>query len=304
MRMDDLSSWLRLREPADSNARSAEVMQTIVQALGAAAEVRVLDLATGTGANLRYLVPRLPPRQRWLVVDHDPALLARLPVLTSEWGAARGLRVTADAAGCTIRGGDLECCVETRRVDLDRLEDAGLFADRHLVTASALLDLVSNRWLEALAARCRAVRAAVLFALTYNGWSACSPPEPGDDAVRELLNRHQLRDKGLGGPAAGPAAARAAVRAFTAEGYQVRSERSPWRLGSDDCELQRMLIDGWAQAATEQSSGDAPSIADWRRRRHGHLAAGTSEVAVGHDDLAAWLPRIPQEPGASGGPGD
>jgi hypothetical protein len=282
---DTLSTWLQLREAADAAARSTSLTRLIADALPAREPVRALDLATGTGANLRYLAPHLPPVQHWLVVDRDPTLLALLPALTSTWGLARQYDVRTDATGCAIRAEGFECHVETRQLDLGVLPDE-IFAGRHLVTASALLDLVSERWLIELAARCRAVGAAVLFAITYNGWSSCSPAEPEDEMIRDLLNRHQKRDKGLGGPAAGPDAAECARRSFEAMGYCVGIEPSDWTLGSAEHELQRRLIEGWAEAAFDMHA-DTTTIAGWRDRRLEHLDGGRSRIVVGHLDVAA-----------------
>jgi len=289
--MDDtLSSWLQLREPADTAARSGSLTELIAGTLRQHEPLRVLDLATGTGSNLRYLAPRLPHRQqRWLVVDRDAALLARIPGLMSSWGAARQYEVRTSANGCVMRGEWLECDVETKQLDLGRLDEVELFAGRHLVTASALLDLVSERWLTALAVRCRAIGTAALFAITYNGSSSCSPAEPEDDMVRDLLNRHQKRDKGLGGPAAGPEAPECAARCFAEAGYRVRTEPSDWMLGPAGQELQRRLIDGWAEAAMEMDA-DPATIAGWRDRRIRHVDAGRSRIVVGHVDLGAYLP--------------
>ena len=164
-----------------------------------------------------------------------------------------------------------------------------MFAGRHLVTASALLDLVSAQWLDTLAARCRASGAAVLFALTYNGESGCSPVEPEDDFIRSLMNRHQNTDKGLGGPAAGPDAANCAERSFAAAGYQVLRDASNWLLPPDRRELQTLLIEGWAHAAVEIAPEHTSTIRSWLARRLAHVEAGRSRVIVGHDDLAAWL---------------
>jgi hypothetical protein len=305
--MDDtLSTWLQLREPADALARSESLTNLIAAALPDDEPVRVLDLATGTGANLRYLAPRLPGRQRWLVVDRDAALLALMPVLTSSWGAARRYNVRTSANGFAIRAEQLECDVEARQLDLGTGANDDIIRARHLVTASALLDLVSDRWLRALAAQCRSAGTAALFAITYNGKSSCSPVEPEDEMIRDLLNRHQKRDKGLGGPAAGPDAAECAARCFTEAGYVVRTEPSDWTLGSEEGELQRRLIEGWAEAAV-QMRADAGTIARWRDRRIAHLEAGRSRIVVGHLDLAATLPQdqprgsaldIPQSPSA------
>jgi len=287
---DALADWLALREHTDWQARSASLTQAITAVIPHDEPVRVLDLATGTGSNLRFLVGHLPARQHWLLVDQDATLLALVAERTASWAVRRGLDVQPRERGCTIRGSELDVEVETRERNLRTLDDGTLFAGRHLVTASALLDLVSEAWLRALAARCHAVNACVLFTLTYDGRSSCTPAEPGDALVLELFNQHQQTDKGLGGPAAGPAGHSIAQRCFAELGYETRTERSDWVLGSEELDLQRRLLQGWAEAATEVAPDRAPVIAHWLQRRLDHIATNHPRVVVGHHDLAAWLP--------------
>jgi hypothetical protein len=261
------ADWLALREPSDARARSAALTSAIAERLAGG---RVLDLAAGTGANVRYLEGFLRGDRggrHWLLVDNDPALLARAAVLL-------GARES----------------VETRVVDLSEAVEsaaANLCAGQDLVTASALLDLVSERWLTALAGRCADARSAVLFALTYNGGINCSPGEPEDAMVRNLVNRHQRIDKGFG-PALGPDAAASAARAFAALGYHVRRERSDWVLAEDMRDLQQQLIEGWADAAGEIAPEERRRVSGWKTSRLAHVGAGRSRIVVGHDDLAAW----------------
>jgi len=259
-----LSAWLALREPADVAARSSALTNAIVKVLPHGRPLRILDLGSGTGSNVRYLSSRLPGVQEWLLVDHDPELLSE--------------------ASCSTA----TCRIETLSRNLATLDDQVIFSGRDLVTASALLDLVSPQWLDTLATRCRTSGAAVLFALTYNGQSRCSPVEPEDEIVRDLMNRHQKRDKGLGGPAAGPEGVACAERSFVAAGYHVRREPSDWILSPDQRELQRQLIEGWAHAATEIAPEESPLIGAWLARRLALVDAGSSTVIVGHEDLAAW----------------
>ena len=258
------ADWLALREPADHAARSVRLTQAVAEATRDDRVTCILDLAAGTGSNLRYLMTRfVDPRVRpsWLLVDHDPALLARVPK-------------AAD--------------VETRCMDLSRLDDREMLDRCSLVTASALLDLVSERWLQALASQCAVRGAAVLFALSYDGRIVCSPSDPDDGAIVALVNEHQRTDKGFG-PALGPDATACAERCFTNHGYHVERERSDWALTPASAELQRQLIEGWASAAAEIAPSQAATIEGWRRRRLAHVAAHRSELAVGHEDLAGWL---------------
>lgn len=269
MPAESLSGWLSLREAADSAARSAVLTRAVIDHLAGASPIRILDLGAGTGSNLRYLSSRLAVPQHWLLVDHDPRLLEE---------AKR-------RAANTI---PLE--IDTRTMNLVTVDRPEIFSGRHLVTASALLDLVSPQWLDTAAARCCEVGAAALFPLNYNGRSRCTPAEPEDEEVRALMNRHQKSDKGLGGVAAGPDAPDCAERSFLAAGFHVRRETSDWVLEPGQRELQVQLIQGWAHAALELAPERRHRIDDWLARRLAHVTAGRSHIVVGHDDVAAWLP--------------
>ena len=283
---EPLSEWLALREAADWSARSAILVQRVSEALAQSGEVRALDLCTGTGSNLRYLLNRLPGRQRWLVVDRDSTLLGEVPATLSAWAHRNACGVTTDGIVSHVRGGRLDARIETRQMNLGELE-AAIFDGRNLVTASALLDLVSESWLQLLAARCQAAGASALFSITYKGQSSCDPVEPEDEMVRELMNLHQKTDKGLGGPAAGPDAWAVAERVFEEAGYRVERASSDWRVEPIDREFQRQLIEGWAHAAREIEPQHASIVDDWLRRRLAHVAAGRSRIVVGHVDMAA-----------------
>ena len=286
--MGDFSAaWLALREPADFSARSSQLAGVIAHALAHDDTVQALDVASGTGSNVRYLAERLPPCQDWLLVDHDQGLITQAPVRMSEWAAARGYEARVEPDGVLLQGDRLKCRVHTRRVGVADLTNAAIFNGRKLVTASALLDLVSERWLRGLAVRCREHASAALFALNYDGRIHCSPEEGEDELVRELVNRHQRRDKGFGA-ALGSDAAGTAERLFVGAGYQVHRQPSDWVLSPDARGLQQALIDGWAQAAAELAPGESASIQSWRTRRLAHLAQGRSRLRVGHEDVAAW----------------
>ena len=280
------ADWLALREPADAAARSASLAGSSMDGRPRAEPIRVLDLAAGTGANARYLVDRLPREQDWLLVDLDASLLAQVPERMARRMSAPGRVVSTDEHGVRVTGaGRPPIRLTTRRVDLAALDDPALFTNRDLVTASALLDLVSETWLRVLAARCRKAGAAALFALTYDGGMRCTPEDPDDARIRDLVNRHQRTDKGFG-LALGPDAVVAAEHCFAAEGYQVRRERSDWMLAPAMTAIQMQLVDGWAQAAREIAHDDVSSIEDWRRRRLAFIDRGVSAIVVGHEDIA------------------
>ena len=277
------TQWLDLREPLDAASRATPLCTAVAEDLALRrkhpARLAVIDLGAGTGANLRYAAPRLGGAQDWLLVERDPLLRAAIEDRMRSWAP-----ITAAGPPLVLRDAHFECGVRTVQLDLaTQLHELPL-PHEALLTASALLDLVSAPWLASLARRAADAAAIVWFALTYDGAIECQPAEPEDAEVRELFNRHQLNDKGFG-PALGPAAARRAGEIFTAHGYQVRWAPSPWCLGPDQPALQYALIEGWFAAACEIAPQRLAVLRGWLARRRAHIDGGRSELQVGHLDM-------------------
>ena len=278
------AEWLAVREAADWQARSPEVLAAAGRWADRLATrggtLRVLDLGAGTGGNLRCLSPHLPGRQAWTLVDDDPRLLAlaRLP----------------PPRGCIVPMRNRDG-LEVRHVVRD-LASAGSLADIvagvHLITASALFDLVSEAWCRRLIHEVASPYAALLAALTYDGRIALHPEDAFDPDMRALFNRHQRRDKGFG-PALGPTAATMLARLAAATGARVVVGRSDWRLGRGEEALLQALLGGWATAAREMQPEQAAAIEAWASRRLDQSSAGSLRVFVGHLDVLAIWPGKP-----------
>ena len=267
------AAWLALREPHDAAARAAELVGLLrthppMTRNGADAALvarEIVDLGSGSGANLRWLAPRLGGEQAWLLVDHDAALLAAAERTLLEWAAATGAAALAESPArgpgrdgwlddIVVTGADFACRVRRARADLaadlERIE----LPERALVTSSALLDLVSAEWLDALARRCDATSADVYFALTYDGRTVCTPADEEDVEVLELFNRHQRGDKGFGA-ALGPTAGLRAVDTFVARGYRVASRTSDWRIGPGAARVPARAARGLARRRARDRAG-------------------------------------------------
>lgn len=245
------TAWLDLREPADHAARNPVLRSAAASLVGSGG--LIVDLGCGTGSTVRALQPDLAPAVRWRLVDHDPAVLREA-----------GRRTGAETVFCELAREELP------------IEGAAL------VTASALLDLVSAAWIERLADALQAHRCPVYAALSYDGRLSFDPAHPGDGAVVAALNAHQRTDKGFG-PALGPEGATALAAALRSRGFTVRIEDSPWRLGPDDSALAAALLPGIAEVAA--GWGGVAAAEDWRAFRQARATDG--RCVVGHVDLLA-----------------
>ena len=206
------AGWLALREPYDRAARNATVLDAVASAFLDQTAISVVDLACGTGSTLRAVGPHLPPRQNWRLVDNNLSLLAQV----------------ARPPGLP------QLSVITRPVDLARDLELALDGPLDLVTASALLDLVSAEWLDRLIIEAAARRLPVYAALSYDGRTVTDPAAVFDAELLAGFNLHQRTRQGLWpcARAARGSAGRGAVRALRVLGRAgtlglgVRARRS------------------------------------------------------------------------------
>lgn len=267
------ADWLALREPVDHRSRAGELERALIEVLPAGPALRILDLGCGRGSNLHHLAARLGRAQHWILVDHDAALLDQalsdLPALP-------------------------ELSAEARCIDLGEL--TGLAREPiDLVTASALLDLVSADWIDMLTRCLSGWSVPALLTLSVDGrrgfidQSGLDLADAEDAGMRTAFNRHQRVAKSLG-QALGPDAAPALASALTAVGFRVRLAASDWILRAGDPStlgLGRELLAGWAAAVRQLDELPASAIDAWQTRRLAGLEAAELGLRIGHVDLLA-----------------
>lgn len=244
--------WLALREPADHAARDDGLL---AQAAGLVSKgSTVLDLGSGTGSTARAFARAGFDGFAWRFLDNDPALLQN----------------------ASTRHPDAVCVVQ----DLSYPEDIQ-FEGVSFVTASALLDVMTGAWMEALLARVAKANIPIYAALNYNGDMHWTPADTRDAQITMAFNTHQRSDKGLG-PALGPDATATFARLCEAYGYRFHTAQSPWLLRPEDAALQTALLSGIAEAAHEAYAVDAPQ---WAQARHAVVAQ--TQAFIGHTDILA-----------------
>jgi hypothetical protein len=262
------ADWLTLREAADAAARAPELVERVREHIAARPRTVIHDLGSGTGSMGRWLAPRLPGPQHWIMYDRDADLLER--VTASKIGTA------ADGAPVTF---------ETRRGDITRLTADDLDG-ACLVTASALLDMLTLEEVERVVTACAGAGCPTLMMISVVGRVELTPPDPLDADIAEAFNAHQRRAVG-GRRLLGPDAVDATVEAFGRRGARVLVRSSPWRLGPDQADLAAEWFSGWTAAACEARPELARPAAAYVSRRLADAAAGRLGVVVHHDDILA-----------------
>jgi SAM-dependent methyltransferase len=261
------AEWLILREPYDMAARNPVVLKAAIDAFAQKPVLRILDLGCGSGSTLRTIAPRLNAKQDWRLVDYDAALLAR----ANESAAALNIKASAT------------------RADLNREIESVLVEPADLVTMSALLDLVSDEWLERFV-NCVADRGLHVYAaLSYDGLIEMSPWHALDESIIEAVNLHQRSGKSFG-PALGPSAGAAAMEKLMRRGFFVHQGPADWKASEWDVAFQIEIVRGWVGAARETGAMSTQDIEDWLAFRQQHISAGCASLRVGHADFFAVPP--------------
>jgi hypothetical protein len=258
------AEWLALRESYDLRARNPIVLEAVATLFKSHDAVSVVDLACGAGSTVRALSSHLPTRQHWDLVDNDQRLLT---------------------LACTVKSTD-DVRLNAVPLDLSGNFEAVLDRTKELITISALLDLVSENWLDRFTRHVASRALPVYAALTYDGRIDLSPADPLDATIASAVNAHQHSDKGFG-PALGPSAATAAISRFEALGYSVVHGNSDWLIGTADQEIQFELLAGWATAARAVEALPHCDIDDWLAGRNDEVGARASTMRVGHVDFFA-----------------
>jgi hypothetical protein len=255
--------WLAARVAADDAARAAtvstllpELSRYLIEAAGPGGTVQIIDLGAGTGANQRWLAPRLPIRQRWLHLDHNPVISRSLPL----------------AAETEIVDESVEALGEL----LTRSS-----GDRQLVSCSALLDVLTTEQIQAV---CRAVidnRVPAFFSLTVTGRLRLSPADAHDQLLLAAFNDHQCR-----AGRAGPEATTLTVNLLRAAEFAVTTQKTPWRLTAESglAFVDQMLEERLA-AAVAQDPALARTAKAWFELRRAQLAAGLLRIELDHCDI-------------------
>jgi hypothetical protein len=258
--------WLALREPADAAARAPDLAGHLRRQLPAAGRRVIHDLGCGTGAMGRWLAPLLPGPQHWIVHDRDADLL---------------MVAAADLPDPAADGGPVS--VACAPGDITRLHPDDL-ADADLITASALLDLLTESELAGLVCACCTAGCPILLTLSVVGRVSLSPADPLDDRVAAAFDAHQRRATKRG-RLLGPDAVGFAIDEFERRGAEVLVRPSPWRLGALQAALAAEWFTGWVGAAREQQPDLVAETDAYTHRRLAQATAGQLAVTVDHADL-------------------
>jgi hypothetical protein len=278
--------WLKLRESADLAARNPALARNFAAALPARRPLHLIDLAAGSGANTRALLPRIAGDQHWRLIDRDRELLDAQGEEFTLWARRQGYPITAGGGRIAIEAQPARWHAEAMPLDLDH--DFATLQELEFdgITAASFFDLVSDPWLARFVALLAERPVPFLAALTVDGRRDWQPRLDEDAIIAEAFAAHQRRIKDFGAALGGGAPA-ALEAALGQAGFRIERAASDWHLGPRDGALLAVLITGEASAAREAAPRASDRIVAWENQRRAQLVEGALRLTVGHCDLLA-----------------
>lgn len=284
--------WLSLREPIDHRSRNQDLQAQVINYLAKIKTVypgtlRLTDLGSGTGSNLRALAPHLNAVQHWTLTDYDLELLQAARTTLLAWAdseiANHVLGSTVDPSTqikpLSIIKENKKMIVEFRCVDLNKDYRTILDEPADIITAAAFFDLVAEPWLSQF---CAYLSKPLYTVLTYDGIEKWSPPEIIDIDILKTFHQHQITDKGFGS-ALGPAASERMQSLLREFHFNTACASSPWILDNHDHDLIEQLAIGTAGAVREINTIPIQLVDQWEQSRR-----QASKCEIGHIDLFAY----------------
>ena len=266
------ADWLTLREEVDLRSRDSKLLEKAEEWLCdyGASELIVAALGAGTGSTIRAFANSGSQKSEsisWRLIDQDSELLEN----------ARNRHCDSYR-------------IETFDLDLNNTAALPLQSVQ-LITASALLDLVSEEFIDAITRQLvnlnKQQPVGIYTALSYSGMIEWTPSHSLDEEVQNSLNQDQKRDKGFG-RALGPDASDYLEHRLTGAGFKVCRADSAWLLDAVDEKLVSEYIAGIERVLKNDEALGLVFLKDWIKFRRLHVTAGTCRV--GHCDLLA-LPQ-------------
>jgi hypothetical protein len=291
--MNEFSAqWLGLREPVDHRSRNQDLQAQVIDYLTQMKTVypgivRLTDLGSGTGSNLRALAPQLSSMQHWTLIDYDIALLHTARATLLAWADSEIntsiLGITVDPSTqikpLSIIKQNKTIIIEFKCVDLYKDYRVILDEPADIITAAAFFDLVAESWLKEF---CTHLSKPLYTVLTYDGTEKWSPPNIIDIDILKAFHQHQIIDKGFG-PAIGPAAIVHMQSTLQDYHFNTVCAASPWTMDHHDGDLIEQLAIGTAIAVREIGTIPRHIVEHWERNRR-----QANNCEIGHMDLFAY----------------
>ncbi|MEQ8706997.1 MAG: class I SAM-dependent methyltransferase [Phaeodactylibacter sp.] len=280
------TNWLEERYRFDVAARNPRVEAACLQYFSDHTSVSIIDIGAGTGANFIYLAEKLPQSQQWALLELNPTLLKHARERLKIWGAAKGYAVSESTQELHFKKSQQHISVRFVNGSFLELPQLLPLQRYHLVTASAVFDLLSKEMLQRLVQTFHGNRLALLATLNYESMSYL-PADAADEHWTGLYEKHMQRSQDFG-RALGPDCASYLEHCYKElPKDQLLRAPSRWQIEPGDAAMHQHMLEFLERSLNEMASigHSGQELQQWLQQKHQCLQDRQLRLTVTHSDL-------------------
>ena len=286
---DNPAQWLAHRFACDAEARHDEIEHKFLDFFRQhQTSLKIVDIGSGTGANVRYYFDKIPHAQEWTLIEQSTYLLEECRHSLSAF--AQEHNYSWQAQGDAFLLTDTEEKTATIKLVPGRLEHIEQLTDlphTDVVTANAVFDLLSFEQFDALVSTLARHDVCLLATLNYYETSFL-PFSDQDHRFTHWYHMHMKRPQPMG-IAMGPDCSAEMLDLLAQHHMMIEQEGSQWHLKKCDLTMHRYILHFMKQAISELSLSqeEQRDFNAWLDRKKELCRQRELEIIIDHSDIFA-----------------
>ena len=286
---DDLIQWLAHRFTCDAEARHPGIEHQFLAFFEQhQTPLKVVDVGSGTGANVRYYFDRIPHEQEWILIEQNEQLRDECCRSLVAFAQERGYHWQQQDGTFLLTDDQKTATVQLMSGRIEHIEQLADLARTDVVTANAVFDLLSFEQFDTLVGKLVQHEVCLLATLNYYETSFL-PFSEEDHRFMRWYHMHMKRPQPTG-IAMGPDCSEEMLDLLAQHHMMIEQEGSQWHLKKNATTMHHYLLHFIEHAVAELSlSADEQRDFDtWLTHRKSLCRQRQLEIIVDHSDIFAY----------------
>lgn len=278
-----LSNWLSDRFEVDAEARNKKVETHFLKLISEKPTLNLIDLGSGTGGNLVYLMPKINSNQNWHLVEQDAILidackqrLSQLFEVSNSSGHTMSIKNEANAIHLTWHNMDIS----------EFLENPSYPNKFDVLTASALFDVLPKATFQKIRDFTLSKKLLLFSTLNYKN-TLFKNANKADNYYAQLYQKHMKLPQTYGIKMGGDCKTDILSSFNKTEKQNLFIGESNWLLNQTHTRLLKQLIQFFAESIPDLLSSDEEhqTFSNWVNIKNEQIDKQELSIVVEHFDF-------------------
>jgi hypothetical protein len=200
----------------------------------------LVDAGAGSGANMRYLMEKIPASQQWVLIEQNPDFSKASLQVLQQHARHQGYTSFMEQDTLTLQTPTKTIQVNAKQGSLLEIENLTDLSHTDAIVSNAVFDLFTLHQFDTFVSTIARYQLIFLSTLNYENMHF-SPTRWQDEKMIALYHAHMLRPQTVG-PAMGPACIPQMSDILKKHRYAVATGSSLWNIHSKDEKMMRYLL--------------------------------------------------------------